>query len=125
MKLVFSVVFRWRGPGGGSGRHGLLQVMVMERDDGRDPIFKVHFRSHKCDAWVAVNAYSSQPPMQGQAVANSKVKVTIYDHQPTAVHDTLARVVALIHSHSHNVAFQHLNGCFVRSEVTPHQRLFS
>lgn len=29
--------------------------------------------------------------MQGQAVANSKVN--IHDHQPTAVHDTLARVV--------------------------------
>lgn len=67
-------------------------MMVMGRDDGRDPIFKVHFRSHRCDAWVAVNAYYSQPPMQGQAVANSKVKVTIYDHQPTAVRDTLARV---------------------------------
>lgn len=72
-----------------------------------------------------VNTYYSQSPMRGQAIANSEVKVNIYDHQPTAVHDTLARVLVLIHPHSHNVAFQHLNGCFVRSEVTPHQRLFS
>lgn len=62
--------------------------------------------------------------MQGQAIANSKVKVNIYDQQPTAVRDMLARVLLLIHSHSHNVAFQHLNGCFVRSEVIPHRRLF-
>lgn len=72
----------------------------------------------------AVNIYYSQSPKQGQAIANSKVKVNIYDLQPAAVHDTLARVLVSIRSHSHNVAFRHLNGCFARSEVTPRQRLF-
>lgn len=62
----------------------------------------------------AVNIYYSQSPKQGQAIANSKVKVNIYDRQPAAVHDTLARVLVLIHSHSHNVAFRHFKRLFCK-----------
>lgn len=36
-----------------------------------------------------VNIHYSQSPIQGQAIANSKVKVNIHGHQKTAIHALL------------------------------------
>lgn len=78
-----------------------------------------------------VNIHYSQSPMQGQAIANLKVKVNIHGHQRTAMHALLIWSMHFIqahrvwiHCHSQNALFKHLSSCFVRSKVISHQREF-
>lgn len=120
MKLVFSVFrYRCRWLDGGSS--------VMERCKWRswkETIEEITLAGCTLEV-ICVNTHYSRSPMRGRTIPSSKEKVNIQSHQRTAILALLTPGWVSIRSHSHDVAFEHLNGCFANSKVASHYWEFS
>lgn len=117
MKLVFRYQCRWLG--GGSS--------VMDRCKWRswkETTEEITLAGCTLEV-MCVNTHYSRSPMRGRTIPSSKEKVNIRSHQRTAIHALLTPGWVSNRSHSHDAAFEHLNGCFANSKVVSHHCKFS